>query len=615
MNAAGRILLAAAGVLLTAWHSAAQTQIRTVAVEGRGDTREAALANGLSEAVRRVNGVRLDLSQSVENAFRQSGLSVNGQAQSETSVSNQLQEQVTLATKGVVRGYEVDSLEKMGDEWSAMMRVRIAEYTAPGLSAETRRKIAIQPFSTASATFPVGTVQMSAATVRDDLTGAFNRFFTQSRRFAVLTRQDHDAIAAEQQVISAESPIEEMAKIGATLGADYLVCGTIRNLRVFIPGPAYGAGGPTSTPMMPRATIEVDYRIVMMATSQIKWADTVLIDMSREEIRACGDDLPTIYRTLIQGAGRGIARALDNIYPIRAVQIAESGELVLDQGAGLVVPGSRYDVFRLGAPVYGGNGELLGRSESKIASIVITRTDAKLSYGKVGEGAVTQDDIDRGLIVRLFRDTERSARRPSASAPEVTPAPAVPTTPSSCYPISVGLVPPIQTGGDADDVAGLDFGLLWTRHRDVAGVSYGSLGAQTLGSMLGFQLSALYSENGASSAGAQLSGALNLVRAGGFDGAQLAGGANLVFGPCSGVQISSCFNLCDDFEGGQLALVNIAGDMSGVQLGLYNQGRDVIGLQIGVVNMARTLRGVQIGLSNYVELGGIPWLPILNACF
>ena len=182
------------------------------------------------------------------------------------------------------------------------------------------------------------------------------------------------------------------------------------------------------------------------------------------------------------------------------------------------------------------------------------------------------------------------------------------------YPVAVGLTPPVQTGGDADDVSGLDFGLLWARHRDVAGFAYGSFGHQALGAMEGWQLSALYNESGDGSFGLQTAGLANLGN-GSFGGLEIAGAANVVFGAVQGCQLSGLANLAEDFDGMQIAVANLAADMNGVQIGVYNQGDRVCGMQIGVVNMAKSLCGVQIGLSNYVENSPLTWFPVINIGF
>ena len=616
--------------------AAADTEIRSVVVEGRGDTRESAIIDGLAEAVRQVNGVKLDLSRELVGVFAESAESGTAGSSRDTSVSTTQNEHVKTATKGAVRRYSIDSIGQDPDgEWSVHLRADVATYNSPGLPTNSRRKIVVWPFGATDSIYPFGGGRLSADTIREDLLNAVNRHFTQSRRFAVLSRQGDDAAAlrGERTLITEESPIEEMAKLGQTLGADYLVCGSIRAFSVAAQNAGYGMG----PPMPARASITIDYRIVTVATAQMKWADSVLVSMGPDEIAACDNDMQLVYRALVDNAGRGIvSTALENIYPVSVVSVNGAGELVLDQGSGLVRQGALFEVFRLGDELMSRNGESLGREETKIATIRIVRSDPKLSYGKIvpdenhpkGDVVVTKEDVAGGLVARPLRSGEAQEAKPERKpAPRPRPAPPpvasiVPTGPSPAapdplgivYPVAVGLMPPIQTGGDADAVQGLDFGLFWARHGDVAGFAYGSFGHQALGAMEGWQLSSLYNESGDGSLGLQTTGGVNLGN-GSFAGMEIAGLANVVFGAVDGIQISGLANLSDDLEGFQLSVANIAADVEGMQIGVYNQGNSVSGLQIGVVNMARNLQGVQIGLSNYVENSPVPWLPVLNICF
>ena len=86
----------------------------------------------------------------------------------------------------------------------------------------------------------------------------------------------------------------------------------------------------------------------------------------------------------------------------------------------MVVQGSFYDVFRLGAKVAShSSGESLGRTEERIATLQVTRVDSKMSYGRLVGGAVAWDDFDKGLIVRPLRATQAAAST-AAPAPAAT---------------------------------------------------------------------------------------------------------------------------------------------------------------------------------------------------
>ena len=425
-------LLALAALL--AGPARAETVVRRVT--GHGSTHDDAVRVGLVEAVRQVSGAALQSTSSAtlsaKDATASSSDSTGAESSSSSSVSVQtLDEKTDTVTKGVVAGYTVISESEDPDTgtWRIEMDVSVAVYKTPGLSPDSRRKIAILPFKTVG-NYPVGGNLLSAETVSRDMSDRLITLFTQSRRFAVLSRQDDDVLKAEKDLIVREAPASEMAKIGQTLGADYILAGTVSILDIPAPVRKANAATGVATMRLPYARIKVQYRIVVVGTGQIKFADDIFVDLDRDQLRATRADVGTAYEMVKREAARRIAwRALSAIYPAHVVDLMENGEIVFDEGGSLVLPGTWYDVFRLGAKVKShSSGESLGRTEEKIATVLVTRVDAKMSYAKPAEGAVTWDDFDQGLIIRPARPVlalTPGAAEPGASSPPYG-APAAP---------------------------------------------------------------------------------------------------------------------------------------------------------------------------------------------
>ena len=434
-------LLLFAATALLALPARAETVVRRVT--GHGSTHDDAVRVGLVEAVRQVSGAALQSTSSAtltaQDATASSSDSTGAESSSSSSVSVQtLDEKTDTVTKGVVAGYTVisESEDHETGTWKIEMDVSVAVYKTPGLSPDSRRKIAILPFKTRG-NYPVGGVMLAAETVSQDFSDRLITLFTQSRRFAVLTRQDDDVLKAEKDLIVREAPAAEMAKIGQTLGADYILAGTVSLLDIPAPVQKTNAATGSATLSLPYARFKVQYRIIVVATGQIKFADDIFVDLDRTQLRATRADPGAAYEAVKREAARGVAwRALSAIYPSHVVDILENGEIVFDEGGSLVIPGTYYDVFRLGAKLKShSSGESIGRTEEKIATLLVTRVDAKMSYGQVSDGAVTWDDFDQGVIVRPYRPVLQVA--PAGAAPAAgygapaTPAGGVvvPTTP------------------------------------------------------------------------------------------------------------------------------------------------------------------------------------------
>lgn len=386
-------------------------------VTGTGADYDGAVRNGLTEAVRQVSGAALKSSStatlSASDKTETSSDSSGAETSASSSVSAQtLDEKTDTFTKGVVAGYEV--LSKTQDSataaWHVEMDVSVAVFKTPGLSPDSRRKIAILPFKTRG-NYPVGGNLLAAETVSEDMADRLITLFTQSRRFAVLSRQDDDVLAAEKDLIVREAPVSEMAKIGQTLGADYLLAGTVAMLDIGAPQTKVAAATGTAVTAIPHARMKVQYRIVVVGTGQVKYADDIFVDLDRAQLRAARGDAGAAYEMAKREISRLLAwRAISAIYPSHVVDLLDNGEVAFDEGGSLVFEGGFYDVFRLGAKVKShSSGESLGRTEEKIATIQVTRVDSKMSYGRIAEGKVEWDDFDQGLIVRPIRRTASSA--------------------------------------------------------------------------------------------------------------------------------------------------------------------------------------------------------------
>ena len=423
---------------------AARAETVTRVVKGHGTSHDDAIRVGLVEAVRQVTGMTIkNVSSSTVSATdiaESSTTSSGGDSFStETAVAHTLDTTTDTVTRGAVVGYTILSEDHntFSGGWEVEMEVSVALYKTPGLSPESRRKIAILPFK-APSDYPVGDRLLAADTVSRDIADRLITLFTQSRRFAVLSRQDDDVLKSEKDLIVREAPAAEMAKIGQTLGADYLLSGTVADLNIGAPVQRENAITGSTTYALPYARLKVQYRIVVVGTGQIKFADDIYAELDRNELREARGDASAAYEMLKREVARRIAwRALSAIYPAHVVKVLDDGDIVFDEGGSLVVPGSYYDVFLLGDKVHShSSGESLGRTEEKIATAMVTRVDAKMSYAKIVDGSVTVENLVTGLIIRPARPVLELA--PASPVPVAYPGVSAPTAGGVTLPTEPG---------------------------------------------------------------------------------------------------------------------------------------------------------------------------------
>lgn len=416
----------AAAVLSCTAARGAET-IETKEGEGFGPTREAAIQDALLDGIRQVKGAVLKTTGNREISVGRSSETVDGHSRHRTSTTSESERSVSELLNGAVKGYDIISCtQEPNGEWHAVLDVQVVQYETPGLSPDTRRKLVVAPFDSVPAGFSVTGRQVSAQEITGSFRDRLETQLVQSRRFAVLGRQDTDAILREKKLILSESTDPgEYAKIGATLGTDYIVCGKVSGLEVD-KGTVQSPFTDAVLPQIRSARIALNYRILVMPTAQIKWAGEVDIDLDPDHCLELGGDETAACDALLDAAARAVcAQALGNIYPVRAVKLLDGGEVVLNQGGTLLWEGETFDVFRLGEPIIDPyTHEMLGRDESRIATIQVLRVDAKLSYARVLDGTIPAEAVAANRVVcrppRLGFAVPAPAEEPAIKPPTAT---------------------------------------------------------------------------------------------------------------------------------------------------------------------------------------------------
>ena len=392
---AGAVLAALVGAA-----SAAGVRVKTVDAEGVGATREDAVKAALAEAVARVSGLELAASDQVRAVMNTEAKATDNSATVKMTTEDKLQHEVSTATQGTVRGYQVVSVEP--DSTGKLLRAKLSvdvNYFQPG-DETNRMRIAVVPFELHH------TDKANAEGLKFLETlgyGAVN-YLTGTRRFAMLDRDFENTRLSDLAKLSRpDVRLEERARLGNTLGADYIVVGRLMELQAS-----------TDTKKMPytnevrqvkTARIAIEWRVIEASTGQIVMADT--LEKVVQNVPSFGKIASELGREI------GVTVA-DAIYPIAALSY-QRGELVLGQGGNSMRVGDVYKLVRNGAiQVDPYTKETIGRDEIDVGEVRITRVTPKMSYAKVIE---CTDDLT-GMAPReyILRPTEKKASAARAAA-------------------------------------------------------------------------------------------------------------------------------------------------------------------------------------------------------
>ena len=191
-------------------------------VVGIGENVKMALRDALREAISQVNGVTQETNSVIQTIEK----SISDNQGDENYSSTNFQELIKEKSKGSVKSYEIIREGKNVDgQYEVEIKATIAKFD---LSQSAKRKrIAILPFRQ---TIENSSIDPSRSTRM--LNQALTNYLVQTRKFTVLDRDFDDEVLSELQNLNESSNIEDQAKIGQQLFADYILVGRLETFDI-----------------------------------------------------------------------------------------------------------------------------------------------------------------------------------------------------------------------------------------------------------------------------------------------------------------------------------------------------------------------------------------------
>jgi hypothetical protein len=364
----------------------ARVEIVEVNAEGMGLTLGDAILDGLQSAVSMVNGVEVASQTRLEMATVSTE---TNQAESYTAASA-FSKDITTATEGVVDGYDVLSSGRdssLGNNYVVQLVVRISKLKQS--KQLNRLRMAVSGLYVDDNVSDRRAADATALAIQNRVID----YLTQTRRFAMIDRNNIADTQTELNYIATSGmATRELARLGNKVGTDYLVVMILRELNTNI----YQKKMKTNNRIKETKQVvgEVSVRILDVATSQIKFSDTILIQSDRD------------YRALAKDGGRVIGQTIQNaIYPARIVAI-DGDTVTIGQGGKTFARNEIYELVQLGERMIDPyTKESLGFQEIPVGKIKIERVQSKQSTGRIIE--ITLDDATQLIgykhIVRPLR--------------------------------------------------------------------------------------------------------------------------------------------------------------------------------------------------------------------
>ncbi|WP_331775034.1 CsgG/HfaB family protein [Sulfurospirillum sp. 1612] len=366
-----------------------KVEVTYLSIEGVGSSRADAIKDGLIEAVKQTSGVKIESKKGYLKAIKEAGSSTNGDSKHSALITEHTQKLIREATSGFIRNYSITSAEKIDNEWHVGLKIEFKQYKAPGLNPSKRRKIAIIPFEFKNS-YVVLSNNVSGKEISRRFTQALITKITQARKFTVLDRENSKYYKSEKSfILSGDTNKQELLKLGKRLGADYLLIGQINNFSIENIAEHNNIGLPQAPNLTCNATIS--YRIIMMATQQIKWSQTISKSFTIAQ---------NTTEAIVANASQNISSTilnniLANIYPPKVIMVTPSS-IIVNEGGDNMENGEVFKAYKTGKRLTDPyTHEFLGYEEIKAGEIIITKVNPKVSYARALNG-----HISKGMILR-----------------------------------------------------------------------------------------------------------------------------------------------------------------------------------------------------------------------
>ena len=370
----------------------AEVKYITLNVSASGNTEEIAINNALIESLSQVNGSKIEGSVTIKE-FENVKQSNSSQ---DYFYSENYSKDISKFTKGIIENYQIiESDNGNFGEWNVEVSVTIAKYA---LSNQTKRKrIAVLPFRiTDTRSLEVQNKKIDKRRVLGLLNQSLVTYFTQTRKFFVADRDFVDELYIERDFLKNEEvPLAEISKLGNDLGVDLILVGAIEDFNTKSIKKKFESLNKTF--VSTKGIVEISYRVIDVATRQIKYANLYLSDSGTDNINA---DTQMILDAVSE-IGNDILFA---IYPLRVEKI--EGEIIyLGQGGTQINVGDKFGVFRLGDEINDSyTGESLGQIEERIGTAIITSRTSKISSAKLELNENIYIDSKTELILRNIEE-------------------------------------------------------------------------------------------------------------------------------------------------------------------------------------------------------------------
>jgi len=387
-------------------------ETKPIVQEGKGiaPTRQEAIKRAIFEAVAKAKGISVG-SGEYEYSYDSASADIERKGSSKEIGFDA----VSIRAKGstaemqigaFIKTYEVLEEKKIdANSYEVKVKAWIYDYQPPDKTG--RLRIAVMSPETLSSNYYFGNINISDNEIQRKIMHILNTKLAATNKFSILDRQYIDKIMQEKGLVwHGDASLEEKAKLGNLLGADYILTSVLTEAQITVKEKSLEAIGQTTREH--EAKFKMDYSLIGAATSQIKFSDSVNLwleyDKDVRKLVPKWQEDKIDYRLLADELIKlAVSPIVDNIagglYPVRIAKILPQGQIAINKGGKNIAESDIYEVLKEGTELFDyDTKESLGKIEEPVATIKITKVMPNFSYAVIVQGDASK--LSEGLICR-----------------------------------------------------------------------------------------------------------------------------------------------------------------------------------------------------------------------
>lgn len=374
---------------------------------GTGRNYRAALDAALIMAMEQNCGMTIDASQ--HTMLNESEISISNSKLGEEDklrISDMAQADMKKWCGGTIAGYDVlsDKYDETTHQYTVELEVQIDGQYIVGDDPNILRRMVVSKFDSNTSSISFMGVDFPTSTWIESLENKLNEHITQTRKFTMLDRKNNDAI--DKELAHAKNQNASLRdfrpRLKQKLATDYLVVGKVNFRNV-----AQMQLDPYTKKPLPNQNLtmaEISYRVLLAATGQLKWANTITISAwsAFDQVQnAAGLSVDDIVSATAEHAATLISdEILSAILPFIVVAVTPNNTIIIGEGGKSLAVGEQLNVYKLYPPPKDPRtGALLDEIEEKAGVVEVIRVTEKQSYAKLLSG-------EAKVGYRLRRPTE-----------------------------------------------------------------------------------------------------------------------------------------------------------------------------------------------------------------